>query len=468
MRYLRRSAVAAVLVLVVALAVVLTQQSSTGAPKHEMKDPPLQPATAAMLREISSRQHRELDPQARQLRHAPHAVLPDRSRARHRCRRELALRRVLALRGGVGRPHDRREADASSSRDAAAGARADAHHQRRRDAARHPARVGRPHLRRQRPLRLALHRCERRGLRRPGRQRRRLRRRGGARGRARDGEARRSTPRSSSWPSRARSRGCSARRSSPSRPGSRAATSRACSPTTSSAARSATTAGATRSACACSPRASRPARPRSRPRSRRSIGGENDWPVAPARALHQGGRREQGDEDDRAAHLPARPLPARRRPDPVPRARLRGGALHRAERGLRPPAPGRAGGERRAVRRPARVRRLRLHRPSRARERGGAGGARARSGAAAERPRPHGSAHERHGPRPGRPSPEPDLAGYEVVWRETTEPAWTHSIRVGNVTSYTVEGMSKDNFQFGVRAVDRDGNRSPVSFPLPG
>ena len=66
------------------------------------------------------------------------------------------------------------------------------------------------------------------------------------------------------------------------------------------------------------------------------------------------------------------------------------------------------------------------------------------------------------------PNPEPDLAGYEVVWRETTEPVWTHAIRVGNVTSYTVEGMSKDNFQFGIRAVDRDGNRSPVSFPLPG
>ncbi len=66
------------------------------------------------------------------------------------------------------------------------------------------------------------------------------------------------------------------------------------------------------------------------------------------------------------------------------------------------------------------------------------------------------------------PNPEPDLAGYEIVWRETTEPVWTHSIPVGNVTSYTVEGMSKDNFQFGVRAVDRDGNRSPVSFPLPG
>ncbi|HEY9283199.1 MAG TPA: M20/M25/M40 family metallo-hydrolase, partial [Pyrinomonadaceae bacterium] len=62
---------------------------------------------------------------------------------------------------------------------------------------------------------------------------------------------------------------------------------------------------------------------------------------------------------------------------------------------------------------------------------------------------------------------EPDLAGYEVVWRETSSPVWTHSLPVGNVTSYTAKGRSKDNFFFGVRAVDREGNRSPVSFPRP-
>ncbi|WP_219470326.1 M20/M25/M40 family metallo-hydrolase, partial [Nonomuraea rhizosphaerae] len=61
----------------------------------------------------------------------------------------------------------------------------------------------------------------------------------------------------------------------------------------------------------------------------------------------------------------------------------------------------------------------------------------------------------------------PDLAGYEVVWRDSVEPLWTHSRFVGNVTSYTVEGKSKDNFQFGVRAVDKAGHRSPVSYPLP-
>lgn len=62
---------------------------------------------------------------------------------------------------------------------------------------------------------------------------------------------------------------------------------------------------------------------------------------------------------------------------------------------------------------------------------------------------------------------ESDLAGYEIVWRDTTAPVWTNAVWVGNVTSYTVKGMSKDNFFFGVRAVDRDGNRSPVSFPRP-
>jgi len=61
---------------------------------------------------------------------------------------------------------------------------------------------------------------------------------------------------------------------------------------------------------------------------------------------------------------------------------------------------------------------------------------------------------------------EPDLAGYEVLWRETTAPDWTHVLAVGDVTSVTVD-LSKDNVLFGVRAVDRDGHRSPVAFPQP-
>jgi hypothetical protein len=62
---------------------------------------------------------------------------------------------------------------------------------------------------------------------------------------------------------------------------------------------------------------------------------------------------------------------------------------------------------------------------------------------------------------------EADLAGYEVVWRETTAPEWTHVIKVGGATTYTVD-LSKDNLFFGVRAVNRAGHRSPVAFPVPG
>jgi hypothetical protein len=61
-------------------------------------------------------------------------------------------------------------------------------------------------------------------------------------------------------------------------------------------------------------------------------------------------------------------------------------------------------------------------------------------------------------------SPEPDLAGYEVVMRETTSPDWTSSIPVGTVTTVTLN-ISKDNVQFGLRAVDRAGRRSPAAFP---
>jgi hypothetical protein len=61
-------------------------------------------------------------------------------------------------------------------------------------------------------------------------------------------------------------------------------------------------------------------------------------------------------------------------------------------------------------------------------------------------------------------NPEPDITGYEVVTRETTSPVWTKAIDIGNVTSVTLD-ISKDNLQFGVRAVDQAGHRSPVAFP---
>jgi Zn-dependent M28 family amino/carboxypeptidase len=60
-----------------------------------------------------------------------------------------------------------------------------------------------------------------------------------------------------------------------------------------------------------------------------------------------------------------------------------------------------------------------------------------------------------------------DIAGYEVVWRDTTAAEWTNSTFVGNVLTYTAKGMSKDNYFFGVRAVDKAGNKSPVVYPRP-
>ena len=61
-------------------------------------------------------------------------------------------------------------------------------------------------------------------------------------------------------------------------------------------------------------------------------------------------------------------------------------------------------------------------------------------------------------------NPETNLAGYEVVMRETTAPDWTSAIGVGDVTTVTLD-IAKDNVQFGIRAVDTGGNRSPVAFP---
>jgi len=62
---------------------------------------------------------------------------------------------------------------------------------------------------------------------------------------------------------------------------------------------------------------------------------------------------------------------------------------------------------------------------------------------------------------------EPDIAGYEIVWRDTTAATWTNSLSVGNVLTYTMKGMSKDNYFFGVRAVDKEGSKSQVTYPRP-
>jgi len=64
-------------------------------------------------------------------------------------------------------------------------------------------------------------------------------------------------------------------------------------------------------------------------------------------------------------------------------------------------------------------------------------------------------------------NPEPDVAGYRIVWRDTTASDWQQSKDVGNVTRFTLAGISKDNYNFGVQAYDRDGNVSMASYPRP-
>ena len=65
-----------------------------------------------------------------------------------------------------------------------------------------------------------------------------------------------------------------------------------------------------------------------------------------------------------------------------------------------------------------------------------------------------------------KPNPEPDIAGYRILWRETTAPLWQHARDVGNVTRETLP-VSKDDYVFGVQAYDRDGNLSVATYPRP-
>jgi hypothetical protein len=62
--------------------------------------------------------------------------------------------------------------------------------------------------------------------------------------------------------------------------------------------------------------------------------------------------------------------------------------------------------------------------------------------------------------------PVPRAVRYEVVRRLTTEPVWSAVQDAGAATKITI-ALSKDNWQFGVRAVDADGHRSPAGFPTP-
>jgi hypothetical protein len=62
--------------------------------------------------------------------------------------------------------------------------------------------------------------------------------------------------------------------------------------------------------------------------------------------------------------------------------------------------------------------------------------------------------------------PVPRAARYEVLRRSTTDPVWTDLQDAGTATAATLK-FSKDNWLFGVRAVDAQGHRSPAGYPTP-
>ena len=60
----------------------------------------------------------------------------------------------------------------------------------------------------------------------------------------------------------------------------------------------------------------------------------------------------------------------------------------------------------------------------------------------------------------------PRAVRYEVVRRATTDPLWTNVEDAGASTRITLR-YSKDDWLFGVRAVDAQGHRSPAGYPAP-
>ena len=69
------------------------------------------------------------------------------------------------------------------------------------------------------------------------------------------------------------------------------------------------------------------------------------------------------------------------------------------------------------------------------------------------------------------PAANPQLAGFRVHWRLTTEPQWQWSVFVPDSGEdrqrYTLENVVIDNYLFGVSAVAEGGSESPIVFPGP-
>lgn len=57
------------------------------------------------------------------------------------------------------------------------------------------------------------------------------------------------------------------------------------------------------------------------------------------------------------------------------------------------------------------------------------------------------------------------IAGYKIYWRLTTSPQWENSRFVGDVATFTLDGIVIDNYYFGVATVYKNGFESMVVFP---
>ncbi|WNM18454.1 M28 family metallopeptidase [Flavobacterium capsici] len=57
------------------------------------------------------------------------------------------------------------------------------------------------------------------------------------------------------------------------------------------------------------------------------------------------------------------------------------------------------------------------------------------------------------------------IAGYKIYWRLTTSPQWENSRFVGDVSTFTLDGIVIDNYYFGVATVYKNGFESMVVFP---
>jgi hypothetical protein len=55
---------------------------------------------------------------------------------------------------------------------------------------------------------------------------------------------------------------------------------------------------------------------------------------------------------------------------------------------------------------------------------------------------------------------DPDRAGFEILWRETTSPRWQVYDFTISVDETVLKGVSTDNHFFAVRAVGKNGARS--------